>query len=100
MKLLDPRLYVLSFEMLKLAKYWTPTENRVHWIDIKIKLCLPFNPSMRLFSKTFQQIQFLLTLGKDSPRHTICASCHNMYKNYIKSKFKIIPSQIPMYQKN
>lgn len=38
----DPRLYAISFEMAKLAKYWKLTDNRFDWMDIE-KLCSPFS---------------------------------------------------------
>lgn len=44
----DPRLYVISFEMAKLARHWKLTENRLDCIDIENELCFPFSAKERL----------------------------------------------------
>lgn len=44
----DPRLYEISFEMAKLAKYWKRTDNKPDWMEIENELCLPFSPKEQL----------------------------------------------------
>lgn len=44
----DPRLYEISFEMAKLAKYWKRTDNKPDWMEIENELCLPFSPKEKL----------------------------------------------------
>lgn len=38
----------MSFEMDKLTKYWTLTDNRLDWMDIENELCSEFSPKEKL----------------------------------------------------
>ncbi len=48
----DLRLYGISFEIPKLAKYWKLKDNMLDWIDIENKLCLSFSPNDKLFQRS------------------------------------------------
>lgn len=44
----DSRLYAMSFEMAKLAKYWKLTDNTLDWMDVENQLCSPFSAKEKL----------------------------------------------------
>lgn len=50
--LTDLRLYAISFEMAKLAKYWKLTNNRFDWMDIENELCSPFSVKKMLSQRS------------------------------------------------
>ncbi len=70
----DPRLYGISFEIAKLAKYWKPTENRLDWMDIENELCSPFSPKEKL-SQRNDTTNPILVHSKE-----IWAKVHQMYR--------------------
>lgn len=48
----DPRLYGVSFEMVKLAKYWKTTDSKLDWMEIEKEFCSLFSPKEQLSQRS------------------------------------------------